>query len=135
MGQPWREQERPEAASMLPQASALLPRAGFGAGGGGWHRGSGTLLQPPEDLDSALLVQAYTHQLAGVVIQGPVALIPFDRHSVCSPRAQGQSVCPAPGWRYRPLHQPSAVLWLYHVLPSFPWFSFITTLCLGQCGV
>ena len=37
---------------MLPQASALLACAGFVAGWGGWHRGSGTLLQPSDDLGS-----------------------------------------------------------------------------------
>src|SRR5712692_2821795 len=39
------------------------------------------------------------------------------------------------GEPYRPLHQPSAVLWLYHVRPSLPWCSFITTPCVGQRGV
>jgi len=39
-----------EAASLLPQASALLPCAGFVVGFRGWHRGSGKLLQTPEDL-------------------------------------------------------------------------------------
>ena len=38
---------------MLPQASARLPCAGWVAGWGGWHRGSGTLWQPSEDLGRA----------------------------------------------------------------------------------
>jgi hypothetical protein len=36
-----------------------------------------------------------------------------DRHTALHTErlvGQGQSVCPAPGWRYLPLHQPSAVL-------------------------
>src|SRR5262249_31430958 len=36
----------------------------------------------------------------------------------------------APQLRYRPLHQPSAVLWLNHVLPFLPWFSCMATPCL-----
>ena len=35
---------------------------------------------------------------------------------------------------YLPLHQPSGVRWLYHVLPFLPWFSFSGTPCLGHCG-
>ena len=108
-----------EAASLLPQASALLPYAGGVAGLRGWHWGSGTLLQPPEDLRSTLFVQADTDQLAGIVIQRPVAPVLPDRHTV-SPLEVGQSVYSAPRWRYLPLHQPSAVLWLYHVLPFLP---------------
>src|SRR5262249_45677009 len=45
------------------------------------------------------------------------------------PWAMEQSVCPAPVDCYRPLHQPSAVLWLYQERPSL-WFSFICTPCL-----
>jgi hypothetical protein len=45
-----------EAASLLPQASALLAYAGFVAGLRGWCWGSGTLLQPPEDLRSTLFI-------------------------------------------------------------------------------
>ena len=51
-----------EAASLLPQASALLACAGFVAGLRGWRWGSGTLLQPPEDLGSTFLIQAHTDQ-------------------------------------------------------------------------
>jgi hypothetical protein len=41
---------------------------------GGWCRGdwgSGTLLQPPEDLGRSLFVQADAHQRAGVTLQRP----------------------------------------------------------------
>src|SRR5712692_8755495 len=48
-------------------------------------------------------------------------------------RGRARRPCPVGG--YLPLHQPSAVLWLYHVLPSFPWFSFIATPCVGHWGV
>src|SRR5439155_9652903 len=47
----------------------------------------------------------------------------------------GAERVPCPVGSYLPLHQPSAALWLYHVLPSLPWFSFIGTPCLGHCGV
>jgi hypothetical protein len=43
-----------EAASLLPQAAALLPCAGYVAGLRAWHRWSGKLLQPSENLGSAL---------------------------------------------------------------------------------
>src|SRR5712692_218965 len=36
------------------------------------------------------------------------------------------------GEPYRPLHQPSAVLWLYHVRPSLPWCSFIWMSCFAH---
>jgi hypothetical protein len=45
-----------EAASLLPQASALRACAGFMAGLRGYRWGSGTLLQPPEDLGSPLFI-------------------------------------------------------------------------------
>src|SRR6266446_7393612 len=51
----------------------------------------------------------------------------------CGAGGRARRLCPVGG--YRPLHQPLAVLWLYHMLPSLPWFSFIATLCLGHCGV
>jgi len=63
---------------------------------GRWHRWRGTLLQPPEDLGSALLVEAYTHQLAGIVIQRPVAPVLPDRHTV-SPLEARVGVAPLPG--------------------------------------
>jgi hypothetical protein len=47
----------------------------------------------------------------------------------------GQSVDPAPGWRYWPRHQrPSAVLWLYHTWPPRS-YRFSTALCAWQYGV
>ncbi len=61
---------------------------------------------------------------------------PGDRGAAPRPWAQKSPQALRPGGLpYLPLHQPSAVLWLYHVLPSLPWFSFIATPCLGQCGV
>jgi hypothetical protein len=62
-----------EAASLLPQASALLACAGLVASLRVWRWGNGKLLQSPEDLGRSLLVQADTDQLAGVIVQGPVA--------------------------------------------------------------
>src|SRR5215510_599997 len=44
-------------------------------------------------------------------------------------RAMGQSVCPAPCWRYFPLHQPCVVLWDHQEWPSL-WFCVICTPCL-----
>src|SRR4029453_2639923 len=41
----------------------------------------------------------------------------------------GQGVCPAPEQRYRPLHQPSAVLCDHQERPSF-WLGVICTPCL-----
>jgi hypothetical protein len=117
-----------EAASTLPQASALLPGAGFMAGFSGRHRWSRKLLQTPEDLGSALFIQTHPDQLASVIIQRPVAAVLPDRHRV-SPLEGGQSVCPAPGWRYLSLHQPSAVLWDHQERPSL-WFCVIGTPCL-----
>ena len=88
--------ESAEAASLLPQASALLPGAEFVAGCGRRRWGSGTLLQPPEDLGSTFLVQIHTDQLASVIVQRPVAptVLPYG-HTV-SPLEVGQSVCPCP---------------------------------------
>jgi len=84
---------------MLPQASALLPCAGCAGGVRGWRRGSGTLLEPPENLGSALLVDTEANQRSAIVDRPkPCLAVPFYPHGMCSPGAMGQSVCPAPGW-------------------------------------
>jgi hypothetical protein len=62
----------PEAVSMLPQASALRACAGSVAGFCGERWGSWTLLQPPEDLGSTLLVEAHIDELASAIIECPV---------------------------------------------------------------
>ena len=83
---------------MLPQESALLPCAGFVAGFRGWHWGSGTLLKPPEDLHSTLFIETDTDQLAGVIIQRPVAptVLPYG-HTVSSLEVgQGTHLAPSP---------------------------------------
>ena|SRR5437870_1476854 len=65
----------PEAVSVLPQVSPLLSYAGFVAGWDGWHRWSGNLPQPPEDLGSVWLG-------AGEAAQCPCALVRCPRASV-----------------------------------------------------
>jgi hypothetical protein len=73
------------------EAAALLPCAGFVAGlRRGWRWGSGKLLQSPEDLGRSLFVQADTDQLAGIVIQRPVAPVLPDRHTVSPHRKRAE---------------------------------------------
>jgi len=110
--------ESAEAASLLPQASALLPGAEFVAGCGRRRWGSGTLLQPPEDLGSTFLVQIHTDQLASVIVQRPVAptILP-DRHTV-SPLWKWGRVCALPLLTLLTF-APGAISELVRAVPAF----------------
>src|SRR3989442_8884104 len=59
----------------------------------------------------------------------------IEKLEAIAPSEGGAGCEPCTGCGYLPLHQPSTVLWLYHVRPSLPWFSFIGTPCVGHCGV
>src|SRR5438132_9815736 len=90
-------------------------------------------LQPSHYFFSTFPIDTKANQRAISVYHCPKSRFPIAcyPHDVRSRKAMGQSVCPAPGWCYRPLHQPSAVLWLYHVRPSL-WFWRIATPCLAH---
>src|SRR3989442_7664821 len=57
----------------------------------------------------------------------------IEKLEAIAPSEGGAGCEPCTGCGYLPLHQPSTVLWLYHVRPSLPWFSFSGTPCLGHC--
>ncbi len=88
MGQPWRGQGSPEAASVRSQVSALLACARGVVGGWRGNWGSGTLLQPPEDLGSPFLLPAHPAAITASAPCGHAA----GRRSPQTPRASGAEV-------------------------------------------